>query len=266
VERPPWAPEEVDLNRPNPARLYDYLLGGSHNFPVDREAATAMLNAAPEVADAARANRAFLARAVRAVAEAGIDQFLDLGSGIPTAGNVHEVAHRSNPAARVVYVDVDAVAIAHARAIVADNERVGVVKADLRQLDTVLADPAAGRLLDLDRPLAVLLVSVLHFLADDDAAAVMRRLREVLPAGSHVVLSHGTSEYDPNRESDAVAVKTVYSRTVTPVQLRTGEQVGQLLAGFELLEPGLVPVQHWRPDDAGPLKVENFIGAVGLKP
>lgn len=253
------------MSRPNPARLYDYLLGGSHNFPVDREAATAMLSAAPEVADAARANRAFLARTVRTVADAGINQFLDLGSGIPTAGNVHEVAHRSNPAARVVYVDIDPVAVAHARAIVADDERVGVVKADLRQLDTVFADPEAIRLLVRDRPLAALLVSVLHFVADDDAAAVMRRLGEVLPAGSHVVLSHGTSEYDPNRESDAVAVKTVYSRTATPVQLRTREQVGELLAGFDLLEPGLVPLQRWRPDNAGTLKAENFVGAVGRK-
>jgi SAM-dependent methyltransferase len=265
VNRPPWAPEEVDLNRPNPARLYDYLLGGSHNFPVDREAANAMLSAAPEMADAARANRAFLTRAVRTVAEAGIDQFLDLGSGIPTAGNVHEVAQRSNTAARVVYVDIDPVAVAHARAIVAGDERVGVVKADLRQLDTVFTDAEADRLLDRDRPFAALLVSVLHFLTDDDAAEVMRRLRELLPAGSYVVLSHGTSEYDPNRESDAVAVKTVYSRTATPVQLRTTEQVGALLTGFDLLEPGLVPLQRWRPDDADTLKEENFVGAVGKK-
>src|SRR2546421_865213 len=168
MERPDWAPETIDIERPSAARIYDYWLGGSHNFAVDREMARQVTSLVPETPLIMQANRAFLHRAARFLVESGIRQFLDIGSGIPTLGNVHEVVQKAIPDAPVVYVDIDPVAVTHSRHILAGNERVAVIQEDLRRPDRILAHPDATRLLDLDQPVALLLLAVLHFIPDDD--------------------------------------------------------------------------------------------------
>jgi O-methyltransferase involved in polyketide biosynthesis len=246
VERPPWAPAEVDLGRPSVARVYDFYLGGSHNFESDRAFAEKALEAYPEMRAISRDNRAFLRRAVAYLGGTGVDQFLDLGSGIPTEGNVHEVAQAANPAARVVYVDRDQVAVVHSRHLLAGNERATAVLADVRDAPRVL-DLAADAGLDLDRPVAVLAVALFHFFADaDHPAELMSRYMAALPSGSHVALSHG-SRRGPSA-FDALA--RVYGDDGSPneVRLRTPEEILAIFGDLELVEPGLVPSPMWRPD------------------
>lgn len=270
MERPGWAPAELDLDRPNAARMYDYYLGGSHNFAVDRELAGRVLEAWPDMPRAAQANRAFLRRAVRYLAGQGIRQFLDIGSGIPTVGNVHEVAQAINPDARVVYVDIDPVAVAHSRAILAGNPNATVIQADARRPEQIVGDPEVGRLLDLDRPVAVLLLAFLHFFQDDaEAEALVRGLRDVLAPGSYLVISHAS--YDDMPTDVRERLEGLYTRTPTPVRSRTREQIADFFAGFDLVEPGLVYVPAWRPEGPGDLwhdepdRVHGFAG-VGRKP
>jgi len=189
VERPPWAPAEVDLAHPSVARVYDFYLGGSHNFESDRVFAEKALQAYPEMRAVSRENRALLRRMVRYLSAAGIDQFLDLGSGIPTEGNVHEVAQAANPAARIVYVDRDPVAVVHSRHLLEGNERATAVLADVRDAPQVL-DFAVGAGLDLDRPVAVLALALFHFFSDADRPAELTaRYLAALPPGSHLALS-----------------------------------------------------------------------------
>jgi S-adenosyl methyltransferase len=186
VERPAWLSDEFDPDRPNAARVYDYFLGGSHNLAADRKLAAQVLAEIPDAPLVAQANRAFLRRAVLYCIEVGIRQFLDLGSGIPTVGNVHEVAQRAAPESRVVYVDIEPVAVANSRAILAGNDRVAVLQADIRDADRILNDPGLQRLLDLDRPLAVLMVSVLPFIPDaDDPVRIVARFRDAITSGSY---------------------------------------------------------------------------------
>jgi len=245
----PQPPQSVDLglDQPNAARMYDYYLGGSHNFAQDREAAQSLVRVAPGIITAARGNRSFLHRAVCAAAAEGIDQFLDLGSGIPTVGNVHDIARGVNPEARVVYVDCDPVAVTHARVLVAGDDRVGVVHADLRDVAVVLEDPTTVGLLDFTRPVAVLMVAVLHFIAGD-VTNVVARYRQILAPDSLLVLSHGTPDHPPAQRDAAAAVAEVYTRTPTPVCLRTRAEISRLFGDFELLTPGLVAVDQWRPE------------------
>src|SRR3712207_4400993 len=180
MHRPSWVPAEVDLSRPSAARVYDYYLGGSHNLEIDRRMAREAISLWPELPTIMQANRAFLRRAVRYLAERGITQFLNIGSGIPTVGNVHEAAQQAHAGARVVYVDSDPVAVAHSRAILAGDERTAVVHADLREPETILDDPTVRTTLDLDQPVAVLMVAVLHFVSDeDDPFGAVARTREV---------------------------------------------------------------------------------------
>jgi SAM-dependent methyltransferase len=236
----------VDVNRPSPSRIYDYLLGGGHNFAADREVARALLALEPSTALVAKANRAFLHRAVRELVALGIDQFLDIGSGIPTVGNVHEIAQSLRPGARVVYVDIDPVAVAHSQLILGDNPNAGVLQADLRDTAKILTDPVTTGLLDLDRPVAVLLVAMLHFLPDDaEVADCLRRLREELAPGSYLVLSHLLKRLPPDQQSPA---HDEYNRTVTAITLRNRDRIAALFAGFDLIEPGLVTTNRWRPD------------------
>lgn len=190
---PDWVPEDVDWRKPSPARVYDAQLGGAHNFEVDREVARQVAKVMPELPALLRANRSFLRRSVRFLIEAGVTQFLDLGSGIPTVGNVHEVAQAIDPACRVAYVDIDRVAVAHGRRLLAGNPNAVARRGDLRLPETVLADPAVRATLDFGRPVAMLMVAVLHFVADADRPAeiVRRLLAEAVP-GSYLVLSHGT--------------------------------------------------------------------------
>ncbi|GGM46855.1 hypothetical protein GCM10012275_17370 [Longimycelium tulufanense] len=248
MDRPTWAPAGVDMERPSAARVYDYWLGGSHNFAADRMLAEQALRLVPDMPEITRANRAFLRRAVRYCLDQGIRQFLDLGSGIPTVGNVHEVAQQVAPETRVVYVDSDPVAVAHSRALLEGNDLTGVVHADATRVDDVLGAPQARRLLDPDQPLAVLMVALLHFVPDSaDPAGMIARYRAAGAHGSHLVISHGTDVTGP--DMGRAAVKELYERSTTPLCLREPADVTALFAGYELVEPGVVYLPQWRPEE-----------------
>jgi SAM-dependent methyltransferase len=270
--RPTWAPDEVDIERPSVARMYDYFLGGSHNFPSDRDLAKQAQSVFPDAPYVVRANRAFLGRAVAALCAAGIEQFLDLGSGIPTVGNVHEIVAAHRPGARTVYVDSDPVAIAHASALLRDTADVAVVHADLRDPAAVLREAGEAGGLDLTRPVAVLLVSVLPFVPDeDDPARIVRAYRDATAPGSYLAISHGTNDYRPKQVGE---VETVYARTTQPGVFRGKAEVEEFFAGYELLDPGLVDIIHWRPEPevlrADPLGGDparySLIAGVGRQP
>ena len=246
MERPDWAPSGIDLDRPSAARVYDYYLGGSHNFAADRAMAERAIQILPELPAIMRANRAFLGRAVRYLAASGITQFIDLGSGIPTVGNVHEVAQEHEAGARVVYVDHDPVAVIHTKSLMDGDPLTTVIEADLREPAEVLEHPELRRLIDLEQPVAVLMVAVLHFVADDDdPAGIVARYREAMAPGSHLVISHGTAD---NRPEQGARMEALYARSPTPLVPRSGEQVAGLLAGLQIVDPGVVHLPSWRPD------------------
>ncbi|HET9173091.1 MAG TPA: SAM-dependent methyltransferase [Actinospica sp.] len=268
--RPAWAPDEIDIERPSVARMYDYFLGGSHNFACDRELAKQAMKVFPDAPHVVRANRSFLYRAVTALCELGIDQFLDLGSGIPTVGNVHEVA-AVRPGARTVYVDSDPVAVAHASALLSGTPSVSVLHADLRDPEAVLRDAVRAGGLDLARPVGVLLVSVLPFVPDsDDPAGIVAAYRDGTVPGSFLAVSHGTNDYKPKAVGE---VENVYARTTQPGVFRGKAELARILAGYEMLEPGLVDLIHWRPEPAAlesdPLGADvarySLIGGVGRR-
>jgi SAM-dependent methyltransferase len=246
LERPTWAPGEIDLERPSVARVYDYYLGGSHNFAVDRQMAQRAIALMPDLPMIMQANRAFLRRAVRYLLGVGITQFLDIGSGIPTAGNVHDVVHETHPHAPVVYVDTDPVAVAHSRAILHGNDRATVIQADLREPEVLLASPGLRSLLDLDQPVGVLMVAVLHFVTEeDDPAAVVGRLYDAVAPGSYLALTHASHDGD---QQNSGAVEALYARSPTPITMRSREQVVELFKGFSLVDPGVVFLPSWHPD------------------
>jgi hypothetical protein len=265
-----WVPPGVDTGKASIARVYDYILGGTHNVPADREAARALIAVQPDVPGIARANREFLARAVRFLAAAGIRQFLDIGSGIPTRGNVHEIAQQAAPGSRVAYVDIDPVAVAHSRSILAGQPGAGVVQADLRQPEAILASADVRRLIDFGRPVGLLLGSVLHFLPDaEEPWRLVGTLRDALAPGSYLVISHATSEGLPDADQAAIA-EAYQTRVETEGGLRSRAGVGRFFDGFRLVDPGLVLITEWRPDApaagaAGPVHFW-FIAGVGLKP
>jgi SAM-dependent methyltransferase len=242
---PEWA---IDPEKPNVARIYDYVLGGKDNFTADREAAEQVMAALPHVAHSARANRRFLAKAVTLLAERGVRQFLDLGSGLPTRENVHEVAQRTAPDSKVVYVDHDPVVLAHARALLSDDERTTVIQADLRDPAAVIDHAEVRARFDFDEPVGLLMLAVLHFVPDDDEAfGVVARLRERLVPGSHVVISHGHAGTISGEVEDKV--RGTYGKTAQgDVVGRTPEDLMRFFDGCELLPPGIVPVDEW---DAG---------------
>ncbi|TDD29068.1 hypothetical protein E1287_31675 [Actinomadura sp. KC06] len=261
-----WIPPEVDSTRPSVARVYDYLLGGDHNFASDRDLATALLRVEPQARELAQANRAFLLRAVRAIAGTGVDQFVDVGSGIPTQGTVHEVARSVNPDAKVVYVDNDDVAVAHSRTILAGDDRAVVLQADMRRPEDILADPALKGLLDLSRPVAFLLVAALHLVKDEeDPAAIVAALRDAAAPGSHLVISHLTHEAEPGKTA---AIGKLYDRASSPAVSRSHAEILRFFDGWDLLDPGLVYVPQWRPDEGGAVAdPERFLvfGGVGRR-
>jgi SAM-dependent methyltransferase len=245
---PGWIPPGTDTGKANVARVYDWWLGGNHNFRADQDAARAMIAIDPNARHIARANRAFLGRAVRFLAiEAGIRQFLDIGSGIPTENNVHQVAQRAAAGSRVLYADADDVAVAHSRLILDDNPDAIVIQGDLREPGKILAAPETQLLLDFTRPVALLLAAVLHCLADADRPhELVAELRDALPPGSYLVLSHACSDSPAYGMS---AFETVYKRKVaTQGRARTGEEIGRFFGGFTLIDPGLVWMTQWRPD------------------
>ncbi|MET9400438.1 SAM-dependent methyltransferase [Kitasatospora sp. NPDC002965] len=264
----PGVPADLRPEIPHPARMYDYYLGGKDNFPSDRAAAERALAANPEFRSTARANRAFLTRAVRSVAAAGIDQFLDIGTGIPTAGNTHQIAQAVDPGARVVYVDNDPIVLAHARALMGGTAvgRTTVIQADLREPEKLLDAAEAEKLLDFDRPVGLVLAAVLHFVPDHQRPYdAVRTLLDVLAPGSHLVLSHGTADFIPAAVRDRVT--GVYDRATAPLVGRTREEVGAFLDGLEVLDPGVVTVPLWRPEgtpEAGADRVSMY-GAVARK-
>ncbi|MFD3509717.1 SAM-dependent methyltransferase [Nocardia sp. NPDC058666] len=247
MDRPTWAPEGVDMQKPSPARMYDALLGGSHNFAVDRMAAEMGIKLVPDLPRLALSNRAFLRRAVRFMLDAGIRQFLDIGSGIPTAGNVHEIVHELDPEARVLYVDIDPVAVVHSRTILAGNDRAGAIEADLRKSDDLLAAVRETGLIDFDEPVGLLLIAVLHLVADDeDPVGKVAALREAVAPGSFIAISHLTSELRPE---DAGKLGE-QSATVNKIGIifRSKDQIVELFQGWDSVEPGVVELPLWRPE------------------
>lgn len=259
----------MDYQRPSSARMYDYLLGGGQNFAVDREAAEAAAAAFPHFRAAIRANRSYLGRAAGYLAKAGIDQFLDLGSGIPTVGNVHEVVHRYNPDARVAYVDREPVAVAHASELLVDEPLVTITQADIRFPKNVLSAPTVANLLDFDRPIAVLAMGILHFLSDDDDPfGMLAAYRDVSCAGSYLAISHANQVTLTDEQVQGFL--DAYARTPTPTLFRSAEEIRRLMDGYKLIEPGLVLAPYWHPDQPGQVDEDeaaatNLRAAVGIK-
>jgi SAM-dependent methyltransferase len=244
--------------------MYDYYLHGKDNFEADREAAEKVLASAPEIRQVAIENRAFLGRVVRYLCDQGIRQFVDIGSGLPTRGNVHEVAQAAAPGSRVVCVDHDAVVCVHARALLKDTSNVAVVRAPMQRPVEILADPALARLIDFSEPFAALFFSVLHFA--DDAASIIAAFRDVMVPGGYLALSHGVPSQVPGGASSADAVKQVYSGSNSPGgAFRTETEILDLFSGFGLVEPGLVPVADWRSESVQEAGRTWLIGGVGRR-
>jgi len=242
--------------------MYDYYLGGKDNFEADRAAAEKVLAAAPEIRQVAVENRAFVGRVVRYLASEGVRQFIDIGSGLPTKGNVAEVAQEAAPGSRVVCVDHDPVVCAHARALLGTASPIAVVEAPMERPADILAAPELTGLIDFSEPFAVLFFSVLHFA--DDAAAIVAAFRGAMPAGSYLALSHGVFSQVPGGTATGTEVKQVYGRSNSPGgAFRTEAEILDLFSGFELVEPGLVPIADWR-NEAGPTDGRAWLlGGVG---
>jgi len=244
-----YEPPEIDTTKAHSARLYDYLLGGKDNYPPDREAAERLMKVMPSAQVMAQQNRLFMRRLVRYLtAGQGISQFLDIGTGIPTSPNLHEIAQEINPAARVVYADNDPIVLAHAHARLtsASQGRVAYIHADMRDTDSITTAPDLTATLDLSQPVALSILATLHFIPDDDQAyELVRRYMLPLPPGSFLALSMGTADYAPQGERLAVSVSRAQG---IPVRSRTRAEVSAFFDGLELIEPGVVPVHQWRPD------------------
>jgi O-methyltransferase involved in polyketide biosynthesis len=235
---------------PSIARMYDYYLGGKDNFAVDRQRAEEVLRRVPDAGEGCRANRRFLGRAVRHVAQAGVRQFLDLGTGLPSQNNVHEIAQRVNSEARVVYVDNDPIVLVHARALLAADDSTAVIQEDMRDPAKILDHPDTQRLIDFSQPVAIMFVAMLHFLTDhEDPWAVVSAFAERMAPGSYLVLSHGTLE---NRAPEHVAaIQEEYQQATAPLVFRDRDAITRFYEGFELVDPGLVRLTDWRPDHQG---------------
>ncbi|MFC4588471.1 SAM-dependent methyltransferase [Sphaerisporangium corydalis] len=235
-----------DPSTPNAARMYDYFLGGKDNLPVDRAAAEQVLKLVPEIPVGIRENRAFLCRAVRFLAEQGVRQFLDIGAGLPTQRNVHQVAAEYAPGSRTVYVDNDPQVLTHARALLQDSPQVLVAEGDLRRPEEILHDHEVRAHLDFDRPIAVLLLAIVHFIPDaEDPRGIVARLRDGLAPGSHLALSHVAVDERPQA---APAVERVYNRASAQFVARMSGEIAPFFDGLDLAEPGMVNLHEWRPD------------------
>jgi hypothetical protein len=267
----PGLPPEIDTSRPHSARIYDYFLGGKNHFAADREVAEKSLASIPSGRIGAREQRAFLGRAVKFLAgEAGIRQFLDIGAGLPTASNVHEVAQAIVPSTRVVYVDNDPLVLAHARSLLtsAPEGRTAYIHADLRSPGEILSSPVVREVLDFSQPVALMLVGILHFLEErDEPERIIDTLLGALPPGSYLTASHLNAEHDP--EGVAAGVRAYLAGGVT-VQARDSSELAQLaFRGLKLVRPGTVSVSEWRPQSPGPRPTRGEVscyGGVGYKP
>ncbi|MFD8707542.1 SAM-dependent methyltransferase [Kitasatospora sp. NPDC059648] len=256
---------DLQLNVPHSARMYDYFLGGCTNFAADREAAGHVLASASWVRDAARANRAFMRRSTRTLAAAGIDQFLDIGTGIPTSPNLHEVAQGIRPGARVVYADNDPIVLAHAQALLTSTPegRTAYVEADVTDPAGLLAEPGLREAIDLTRPVALSLNALLHFVPDAAGAyELVERLKSGLVPGSALVMTHVTPDFAAEEVGRIVGV---YQAAGTPLRARTRAEVARFFTGWTLLDPGVVPLPHWRPDpDEPPVPAADAAGYAGV--
>jgi hypothetical protein len=265
-----FSPDEIDTGRPHPARMYDYYLGGRDNYAVDRRAADRIIEDSPGILASARANRAFLHRAVRTVVEGGIRQILDVGTGIPTSPNTHEVARQVAADTRVVYVDNDPIVATHAGAKLTNTRGTGFALGDVREPAKLLESPEVRRLIDFGQPVALLLVAVLHFVTDEeDPAGIVAALTDPLPAGSALVLTHGTRDlHHPDRQRSVA--DEVYQQSTASLNLRSHARVLSFFDGLTVLDPGLVQAPLWRPDAPSPadeeLSVIGIYGGVGAKP
>jgi S-adenosyl methyltransferase len=254
-----WQALGVRTDIPHPARVYDYMLGGKDNFEADRQTAERSLQLVPEMLDSSRGNRDFLVRVVRFLRDAGIRQFLDIGTGLPTSPNTHETAQEGHPDARVVYVDNDPVVFLRAEALMANNATTAVVRADLRDVDEVLAK--AGELLDFTKPVALMFVAVLHCIEDaDEATAIAARYLAALAPGSYLVLSHSTDEFAPDRTHQASDEAKQRGAIWIP---RPKDDILRMFNGRQLVDPGLVLVSYWRPDGGVPVPNADRAWAYG---
>ncbi|MGW5861243.1 SAM-dependent methyltransferase [Streptomyces sp. NPDC055239] len=238
----------IDTSKPHPARVYDYLLGGKDNYPVDQAAGDELVSAAPEARIGVRANRAFLERAVRFAVGSGIRQILDVGTGLPTSPNIHEIAQRVAPDVRVAYIDNDPIVKAHGDALLSRSGTTNIVLADLRRPQDVVNHPDVRRLIDFDEPVALFLVAILHFVTDEEQPEqIVATLRDALPAGSLLVLSHATADF-----ADRKGAQAVYNKATATLNLRSRTEIEQFFDGFDLVEPGLAQAPFWRPDGPPP--------------
>jgi SAM-dependent methyltransferase len=256
-----------DTKVPNVARMYDFMLDGKDNYASDREAVAKLVEMAPEAPKRAKLNRAFLGRAVRYVAAQGITQFLDIGAGLPTQENVHQVAQAVAPGALTVYVDNDPVVLSHARALLAGDKQTVVVAGDVRDPAGILGDPQTVAFLDLTRPVCVLLVAILHFVPDsENPAQLIAAFADAVAPGSYLILSHATMDGAPPREAARTRdAEAVYDQATAPLVMRDPGRVARLLGGFSLVEPGLVHITDWRPDMPARGGFDAFLGAVARK-
>lgn len=264
-----FTPEQIDTSKAHPARMYDYYLGGRDNYEVDRESAERVLELAPEIRVVALGNRAMMHRAVRTVVQRGIRQIIDIGTGIPTSPNTHEVARQVSDRVRVAYVDNDPIVATYADAKLTNEGDAGFVLADVREPKAIIEHPTMQRLIDFDQPVALMLMAVLHFVRDDeDPAGIVAALTERLPAGSCLILSHVTDDFRA-AGSDLGEASNVYKKSTATLTLRGYDEILPLFKGFDLLEPGLVQVPLWRPDGPVPegeeLRQYVGYGGVGVK-
>ncbi|POM26161.1 S-adenosyl methyltransferase [Actinomadura rubteroloni] len=266
-EQRDWASLGIDITKPSIARTYDVVLRGKDNFEVDRAFVNEIVKVIPEIYDVATYNREILGRGVRYLAgEAGIRQFLDLGSGLPTVQNTHQVAQATDPSCRVVYVDNDPIVLAHGRALLAENDRTTVVTADLREPEAILADPDVRALIDFDQPVAIMLVGILHHLHDDEGPQrIVDTFMDVVPSGSHLFVTHFCASSPESRDAEKK-----YLAMLGTGRFRTPEEITAYFDGHDLLAPGVVPLPLWRPDEpvTGDLSVGQRLmyGGIARKP
>lgn len=263
-----WIPEGVDPDVPSMARSYDYLLGGAHNFAVDRQIVEEVLAAMPEAREIAMITRAFLRRTVLSMVSAGVRQFLDIGSGMPTIGNVHELAQEADPEARVVYVDVDPVAVAHSNLMLEGNDRVAAIQADIAEPDLILDHPRTRQMLDFTQPIGLVMIGVLPFVPDEKQPhQILARYRAALAPSSYLAITHFTADVRP---TEVKAVVEITRKRKTDTYPRSHEQVVRFFDGFELLAPGVVSAALWRPDSrtefASCPARDQVLGGLGRRP
>lgn len=259
---PGYVPPEIDTSKPSIARVYDARLGGKDNFAVDRAVVAEMEKAFPDGGKAARINRALLGRAVRSLSAQGIDQFLDLGSGLPTVMNTHQIAQAVNPAARVVYVDIDPIVLAHSRALLVEDASTTVITADLRHPETVLSNPEVTGFLDFSRPIALIVNAVLHHIQDEeDPYGILDQYKNAVPAGSYLLITHFSTASAEARE-----LQSVLTSALGRGKMRSREEITRFFDGFDLVDPGVVHLAQWRPDEPlpDPLTISELLSLGGL--